>query len=99
MRHITINLTVGNISSFNISEFSLSEENTLIYPNPFKNLIKIRTGNKIESIKIMDIYGKVFLSKTGDYSLVDLSDLPNGVYWLSINQSEKILTKKIIKQH
>jgi hypothetical protein len=91
-------IEVSNSSSVNTYEIPFSDENVRIFPNPFRNLIKISSDFKIEYINITDFSGKVLLSEIGDFSYVDLSKLPDGVYWISIKQSDKILTKMIIKQ-
>lgn len=84
------------------------DERIIFYPNPvldFLHLIIIPYGNIWSSqdffnIEISDLNGKVFLKQEeSDTSFsIDLTDLPNGIYILSIsNYKIKKITKKIVK--
>ena len=75
--------------------------NVKLYPNPTTSKLKLSIQNlKNEqlSIKITDVLGREI--KTLEYEEeIDLSDLENGIYFLSFYQNKQVLTtKKIIKQ-
>ena len=72
-----------------------------LYPNPTTSKLKLSIQNlKNEQlgIKITDVLGREV--KTLEYEEeIDLSDLENGIYFLSLYQNKQVLTtKKIIKQ-
>ncbi len=81
--------------------------NGSLSPNPVNDFLRINfdnTGNKkidVEGITIYDATGKLSLHKVGisgeNTLLVDVNDLPRGLYFLSLNSSEGVLTKKFIK--
>ncbi len=75
--------------------------NVKLYPNPTTSKLKLSIQNlKNEQlgIKITDVLGREV--KTLEYEEeIDLSDLENGIYFLSFYQNKQVLTtKKIIKQ-
>ncbi|MDF1698557.1 MAG: SdrD B-like domain-containing protein [Saprospiraceae bacterium] len=79
---------------------------TRIYPNPSSTMTNIQfvAENDGElSIKLIDVSGKVVLSTTktvdeGEGNIrLDLADLPEGVYNMSIELNNTISTKRLIK--
>lgn len=72
-----------------------------VYPTPVTRILHLSqsSNNKI-NIDIVDNLGRVLYSKTSkDYvTKIDLSNIPAGVYYLTINNGEKNLTQKIVVQ-
>jgi alpha-tubulin suppressor-like RCC1 family protein len=71
-----------------------------VYPNPTNGIINIQAKNNY-SLTIYDITGKQMLSyqpTNGLNSTFDISNLPNGVYYLKLQSDNYYQTKKIIKQ-
>ena len=68
----------------------------VIYPNPTKNLITIETRLEIR-VEVYDIMGKLLIEEENTKRL-DLSNLSNGLYNLSIIYNDKRYSKQIIKQ-
>jgi len=91
----TITVTITGSTGLNIN--SLDAIN--ISPNPTNGIVKIRGGIKTSStIWISNHLGvKVFESSTS-FDVIDLSRFPKGIYYLSIFDEEKKVTKKIILQ-
>jgi endonuclease I len=77
-------------------------ERVSIYPNPAKNFININLANlKNEvSISLSDIMGKELMSKkvqaNGSNYLLDIAQLINGNYFLTIKTKEKNVIKKVV---
>lgn len=67
-----------------------------VYPNPTKDVLTIETRLEIE-VEVHDLMGKLLI-KTKNINRLDLSDLSNGLYNLSIIHEEKRYNKQIIKQ-
>ena len=67
-----------------------------VYPNPTKDVLTIETRLDIQ-IEVHDLMGKLLI-KTKNVNRLDLSDLSNGLYTLSIIHEEKRYNKQIIKQ-
>jgi hypothetical protein len=83
------------------SGLSKVEKNAFeVYPNPAANIISITIyGKSNYEIKLIDITGKLVLEQAdfigGD---IDISHLPKGVYFIQLNDNDKWISKKIIKQ-
>lgn len=69
-----------------------------VFPNPSKNEISIttNTNQKIISVAVIDILGKVVLNENQTDHL-DINSLQNGTYFVKIQTSESAVVKKIIK--
>lgn len=76
---------------------TVKAEEVKIYPNPFKNQITINYKNReISEISVYNTIGqkqKFTYQKTGDFLILDLSHLSNGLYVLKTD----LILKKIIK--
>lgn len=76
-----------------------------VYPNPSRDFINIEFDNKFNSSLLVEIYTingtKVYKNSINGNSLndqINLSNLPNGIYLLSIKTKEKIEKIKIVKE-
>ena len=81
-----------------IENISQSINDFLIYPNPANNYLIIKTNNtKYYNIKLLDITGVIIrdYQNINDKNYrIDISDLQNGIYFISINNSIKKFVKK-----
>jgi hypothetical protein len=68
----------------------------VIYPNPANNLINMATTQDITEIKLFDVLGNNILSTKE--KVIDVSNLAEGIYFIEVQTSEGVLTKKIIVQ-
>jgi hypothetical protein len=76
-----------------------------VSPNPFNDLISININGanvNLLSVEIMDVVGHLILNQhykaNQNEILIDTSVLKNGIYFLRVNSSFGIQTKKIVKQ-
>lgn len=95
-------LCVVDFTVLDINEASLPDNVVIVYPNPIKEILNIKTEsfNVIESIKILDLSGsELFINKstTNEFTL-NTSFLSSGVYLLFIQTNNGIVTKKILKE-
>ncbi len=75
----------------------------LIYPNPTSGLLNINMGDKYNGetlqLQISNLRGQVLLTKevtnTSEFSM-EISHLPKGMYYLTINNSKSTFSTKII---
>jgi hypothetical protein len=77
----------------------LTELNYSIFPNPAVNEIKISYAEQSSvSVKFFNMIGSVVLELTNysSNSVIDVSQLSKGVYFVQINFGNKLNTKKII---
>ena len=91
-------------ASFTVGENELIKyENFQIYPNPTTDELNIKftqAYNSSLSIIIFSNIGEIVFEKTltENEKNIDISSLPNGLYFVKLNSKEYIITKKIIKQ-
>lgn len=74
-------------------------ENWKVYPNPVKDIVNITLTNSNEDffITIYSSIGQELISSVNNESF-DISSLPVGMYFVQIQQSDKIWTTKIVKE-
>jgi len=77
----------------------LSSAEFKIYPNPVESILNIEFTNlQINELSVIDFMGRIIFTKTGkidDKTSIDVSNLKNGIYILSI---QTVDNKKIIKR-
>lgn len=72
-----------------------------IYPNPVKNELIVEVSDARESIhlELSNMLGQVCGSaKILKQGVLDMSDLPGGVYTIKITYRDQVMTKRIMKQ-
>ncbi|NOR86955.1 MAG: T9SS type A sorting domain-containing protein, partial [Bacteroidales bacterium] len=79
-----------------------NSESIKVYPNPTTGIIKLTVFENPISVSITDIAGKTIYNsefKTIDSeTIIDISNQPNGVYFMKLQTEQKIMTEKIIKK-
>lgn len=91
---------IGTSNSVNVTGVSISEQEAnrfSIYPNPANNFLKIDIEeNTNATIEIIDALGRVFIQSeiNEKENTINVSQLPSGVYILSL-QSNGVFQKKI----
>jgi len=66
------------------------------YPNPTRDFISIKTDQTIEEAHLIDILGKNTVLNIIN-NRVNISSVPNGVYFLHVKSDKSTAIKKIIK--
>jgi hypothetical protein len=72
----------------------------LIYPNPTYGKITIESAIPCYSVKIYSLEGKALVNKVLNkkVSEIDISSLTNGIYLIKLENSNSVITKKLLKQ-
>lgn len=85
----------------NAVETNMISDEFNIYPNPAAQNFNISSldVNKIESIIIYDINGKIIKTQKTVNFPMDISDLKNGIYIVKLSVNDKIIRKKLIVEH
>ena len=68
----------------------------VVYPNPTTGKINIRTSLDI-TYTLYDFTGREVIKDSAD-DVIDITTLPNGVYFLSIKHHGKVFNKRIVKE-
>ena len=66
-----------------------------VYPNPFNDKITVDSEHKINSLRIIDVNGRVMLSSNDGSKTISTSNLSPGVYILEINHQKIVEMVKI----
>jgi Leucine-rich repeat (LRR) protein len=93
-----INVTVNIASEINDN---LIESGTTIYPNPASTYFKILNSNNLEkTVTIFDCTGKLIKTDLviDKEKTIDISTLPEGIYFISIKSKKQIKTYKLVKE-
>jgi len=71
-----------------------------IYPNPTKDKFTIQSEDKIQSIEIYDVNGRLMqvTKLNSNQAVQDISKLPKGVYMLKIQSEKSTIKYKLIKK-
>ncbi len=92
------------ISSANIANFALNN-NVSSYPNPASTqlTISLNAEQKNISIKIINVLGEVVIIPSplqgGREGLIDISSLPQGIYFIEVTTVDKqVMRSKVIKE-
>ncbi len=90
--------TVPNLGA---EKFIAVEQNITIYPNPATDILKINLGNDtletdVQNISIYDIKGSLITKTSKFESNLDIKNLTKGTYFVKIQFSNSLVTKKIL---
>jgi hypothetical protein len=69
-------------------------ENLVVYPNPAKDVIKVKGANNVD-ITIINVDGRIVRS-VKNVSSVNISDLSRGLYTVTIKDGNNISTQKLL---
>ena len=73
------------------------EVDIIVYPNPTNGNLNIKSNKEIDVI-IFDMLGNRIIDIQQVQKEIDISNLPNGIYNMSILYDNKRFNKRIIKQ-
>lgn len=98
----TVNIGAITLTGI-VSGDTLSNENNIfdfeMYPNPTSNVLKVNMlDNRKVSFAIYNVMGQQLKTSILTNSEINVSDLPSGIYLLEVNDGQKSISKKFIKQ-
>ncbi len=77
-----------------------SDDEFSVYPNPVFSDMTILSEDNINKLKIYSITGKLLMDRNVDNTraIIDVSLFDSGIYMISIETEDEVMTKKFIKQ-
>ncbi len=77
----------------------IAESNFNVYPNPVKDILVVEVDNNTD-ITISDMTGKVVYKEncTNGVNRINMTDLSSGIYFVSVLNNDRIITKKVVKK-
>lgn len=88
---LKVNSTTSTLATAEVKKIEFS-----IYPNPVTDILYIKTQEKVVSVSIYDISGKLVNSQYNN-GQVNLSMLPKGMYILKATTDKAVYQQKLIK--
>jgi hypothetical protein len=90
--------TVPNLGA---DQFIAIEQNIKLYPNPTTDILKINLGNnllesEVQAILIYNLTGSLVSKTTKFESNLNIENLSKGTYFVKIQFSKSVVTKKLI---
>ncbi|MBP5983329.1 MAG: T9SS type A sorting domain-containing protein [Fluviicola sp.] len=96
-------LEINELYNLYLSNSENEEDNFTLFPNPTNSKLYLKTTSNFNTsnveILIKDINGKVVVKDYFDLNnmnYIDLSELENGVYFVTLKNEEAVVEKKII---
>lgn len=84
-----------------ITQSTNFSNNLSVYPNPFNNLVNVKTGVEGLSYQMVNQLGEIIKQDelSGDANQINLTDHPSGIYILKINDNKRntVTINKLIK--
>ena len=72
------------------------EKDIIIYPNPASSALNLESSTPISSAMLRNVLGQVVLEvNENDIQILDLSNIPNGNYVLTLSNSTRFSTHKV----
>ncbi len=98
--HDTFQIKVGRGFISGVDDLgSKKQEGIMIFPNPTSNLINITGLIQPADVKLYSIQGQIAKSFQQVQTSIDVSDLPTGLYIVSLKTADnEIIRKRIVKQ-
>ena len=87
-KSVTVGLFTGIVT--------VNEQSVILYPNPANSVLYLK-GVENVNITIFDINGRNVLNQKNVTEQIDISTLPKGVYTVKIENGNKNITRKLIK--
>ena len=89
---------IDNVGNFPLSSNTINQETINIYPNPSSDFIYINSKDSDNyTISLFNILGELIIDKKINLQQLNLSNLPNGQYFLKIESESGIINEKILK--
>lgn len=95
---VSSTLKEGSESTLLLSEPGTKDVGISFYPNPATSAIYFRNISDSATVTIYDSHGKVIKNGIILNNTINVDSLPNGVYYLKINNNNQTLIKKMVKQ-
>jgi trimeric autotransporter adhesin len=95
------NVDIGAVEGFVVLSSETFVNNFLkMYPNPVEDILYVENSlnRNIETIRVIDVTGKVVLEQKGNERNVNLSNLNPGFYMVLITSEGKSTSQKIVKK-
>ncbi len=84
----------------NLSVVESSTNTILLYPNPSNDELNISLNSddyRINSITVVDVFGKIIFSSAGNLSKLNISNYSSGIYYIKLVTDSETFQAKFVK--
>ncbi|MEO8762606.1 MAG: T9SS type A sorting domain-containing protein, partial [Bacteroidia bacterium] len=92
--------TIKPVMITGINQVTAADAQISLYPNPTNNMLYVTCKSKNATLYVTDMLGKKIMQVNVENELtsIDANSLSNGIYFLNINTSNGLITKKFVVQ-
>lgn len=95
---------ISNYVPAGIKQVKANSKQFIVYPNPASSVMQLSVnGNRLEELKVFDVFGRdvryEIIDMRPNTAKLDMSNLPDGVYFVQVKTNEGSSTQKFIVQH
>lgn len=90
-------LQSSNCNNLSIEELGL-QGGAMVYPNPAKDIINIKSQVQIDQVEFYDLSGKIIKKINNPNGQIRISDLKTGIYMLKVYSGSSKETIKMLKK-
>ena len=96
---VETNLANTTFQSLSVND-NIIDDSISVYPNPVKEIVNINSIDKINSVSLYDVQGRLLFVNlaNGNTAELNLASNANGIYFLKIKTQSGTKTEKIIKE-
>jgi hypothetical protein len=97
-REVAFSYSIGTCSATGLHEV-IQKDVAYVFPNPAKDQLTVQLSdtNKSYLITMINTYGQPILNTQNN--VIDISKIPNGIYFLSIDTGAGSIVKKVLINH
>ena len=70
-----------------------------IYPNPASEVLRFTSDDIIQSVTVLSLKGEVVKSVSGSVMEMNVTDMPDGLYLVSVKSSKGIIVRTVVINH
>ncbi len=96
----TFTNTSGNLYKLAVAPLGINQNQiatVTLYPNPTSNILTIKSEDTIDSVLVIDVFGRTNRDIDFSNGFIDVSHFSNGIYFIEIEIHEKLVRQKFIK--
>jgi hypothetical protein len=90
-------ITVANPTSVSVAATEHDKEEITVYPNPASNMVTITSNKRINKAELYNMQGQKLVAQAGNgkKTVLDISQLPAGVYMIRVNDG---FVSRVVKE-
>ncbi len=87
--------TVQDSNALSVNSNSITQNRVIVYPNPTKGIINVKSNYKIDKIELFSMLGKKVKTSTG-IPVIDMTKYQKGTYIIKMYSEKGIINKMVV---